>query len=115
MAQKAAADAQQALANVQRSAATPVQAPAPAPAGGGDAERILTEVKAIAATAYDGINVALSDLRLSIAQCQETFVRMERTLPDRDAARKLRDAIESTMDRADEAKGHVRSLRSVIE
>mgnify|MGYP000945829744 CR=1 FL=1 len=35
--------------------------------------------------------------------------------PDKDTARKLRDAIEQTMDRADEAKGHIRSLRSLIE
>ena len=89
--------------------------PPPAPAGNPDADRILAEMKGVATTAYDGINDALSELRLSIVMAQETWNKMERTYTDRDAARKLRDAIDETMTRADEAKGHVRSLRSLIE
>ena len=89
--------------------------PARAAGGNPEADRILAEMKGVATTAYDGINDALSELRLSIVMAQETWNKMERTYTDRDAARKLRDAIDETMTRADEAKGHVRSLRSLIE
>ena len=33
----------------------------------------------------------------------------------RDGAQSVREAIEQTLDRADEAKGHIRSLRSLID
>ena len=91
-------------------AATP-----PPPAGNPESDRILAEMKGVATTAYDGINDALSELRLAIVMAQEMWNKMERTYSDRDSARKLRDAIDETMICADEAKGHVRSLRSLIE
>ena len=89
--------------------------PPPPPAGNPESDRILAEMKGVATTAYDGINDALSELRLAIVMAQEMWNKMERTYSDRDSARKLRDAIDETMTRADEAKGHVRSLRSLIE
>ncbi len=79
------------------------------------AEQQLAEMKHVATDAYDGINDSLSELRMSIVLAQETFNKMERTLPDKEVGRKLRDAIDETMNRADEAKGHIRSLRSLIE
>jgi chromosome segregation ATPase len=79
------------------------------------AEQTLAEMKHVATDAYDGINDALSELRMSIVLAQETFNKMERTLPEKEVGRKLRDAIDETMNRADEAKGHIRSLRSLIE
>ena len=79
------------------------------------AEQQLAEMKHVATDAYDGINDSLSELRMSIVLAQETFNKMERTLPDKEVARKLRDAIDETMNLADEAKGHIRSLRSRIE
>ena len=79
------------------------------------AEQHLAEMKHVATDAYDGINDSLSELRMSIVLAQETFNKMERTLPDKEVGRKLRDAIDETMNRADEAKGHIRSLRSLIE
>lgn len=88
---------------------------APAQTGNPEAERALAELKTVATTAYDGINDSLSELRLAIVMAQEMWNKMERTYSDRDSARKLRDAIDDTMTRADEAKGHVRSLRSLIE
>lgn len=99
-------------------AAAPTTTTQSLPAAGGAsgaAEQQLAELRTVASDAYDGINDALSELRLSIVMAQETYAKMERTLADKDAARKLRDAIEQTMDRADEAKGHIRSLRSLIE
>lgn len=79
------------------------------------AEQHLAEMRHVATDAYDGINDALSELRMAIVLAQETFNKMERTLPDKEVGRKLRDAIDETMNRADEAKGHIRSLRSLIE
>ncbi|HNO68719.1 MAG TPA: hypothetical protein PKI49_09415, partial [Pseudomonadota bacterium] len=98
---------------LQKAAAAPP--PAAAASGNSDAERVLAEMKGVATTAYDGINDALSELRLAIVMAQEMWNKMERSYADRDAGRKLRDAIDDTMNRADEAKGHVRSLRSLIE
>lgn len=92
----------------------PVPEPA-APVGNPQAERQLTEMKQVATDAYDGINDALSELRMSIVMAQETFNKLERGLPDKEVAKKLRGAIDETMNRADEAKGHIRSLRSLIE
>ena len=97
---------------LQKAAAHPAPA---ASQGNSDAERVLAEMKGVATTAYDGINDALSELRLAIVMAQEMWNKMERSYADRDAGRKLRDAIDDTMNRADEAKGHVRSLRSLIE
>ena len=79
------------------------------------AEQQLAELRHVATDAYDGINDSLSELRMSIVLAQETFNKMERTLPEKEVGRKLRDAIDETMNRADEAKGHIRSLRSLIE
>ena len=97
--------AAQTLANAAPAAAAATQA----------AEQHLAEMKHVATDAYDGINDALSELRMAIVLAQETFNKMERTLPDKEVGRKLRDAIDETMNRADEAKGHIRSLRSLIE
>jgi pSer/pThr/pTyr-binding forkhead associated (FHA) protein len=80
-----------------------------------EAQQHLAEMRQVATDAYDGINDALSELRMSIVLAQETFNKMERTLPEKETGRKLRDAIDETMNRADEAKGHIRSLRSLIE
>lgn len=97
--------AAQTLANAAPAAAAATQA----------AEQHLAEMKHVATDAYDGINDSLSELRMAIVLAQETFNKMERTLPDKEVGRKLRDAIDETMNRADEAKGHIRSLRSLIE
>ena len=51
-----------------------------------DAERVLAEMKGVATTAYDGINDALSELRLAIVMAQEMWNKMERSYTDRDAA-----------------------------
>ncbi|MDW8281272.1 MAG: FHA domain-containing protein [Myxococcales bacterium] len=75
----------------------------------------MAEFKAVAASAYDGINDALSELRLSIVLAQNTFERLERSLADRNAAEAMRSAMEQTLERAEEAKGHIRSLRSLID
>lgn len=82
---------------------------------GGGAEQAVAELKAVAASAYDGINDALSELRLAIVMAQNTFEKTERSIADRDAAKTVRDAIEQTLERAEEAKGHIRSLRSLID
>lgn len=83
--------------------------------GGGESQRLLDEMRHVASDAYDGINVAISDLRSSLAAVEQLFAKVERQIPDKDAARKLRDAIDDSMGRSDEAKGHIRSLRSLIE
>ena len=99
---------------LQAAQAAATAAPAAA-AATQQAEQQLAEMKHVATDAYDGINDSLSELRMSIVLAQETFNKMERTLPDKEVGRKLRDAIDETMNRADEAKGHIRSLRSLIE
>ena len=81
----------------------------------GNGRLSLAEVKQTAATAYDGINESLSELRMSIVIAQESYGKMERSIADREAAKRVREAIEQTMERADEAKGHIRSLRSILE
>ncbi|HRI51431.1 MAG TPA: FHA domain-containing protein, partial [Pseudomonadota bacterium] len=48
------------------------------------AEQQLAEMKHVATDAYDGINDSLSELRMSIVLAQETFNKMERTLPDKE-------------------------------
>ena len=100
----------------QLQAAQTAATAAPVPtAASQQAEQQLAEMKHVATDAYDGINDSLSELRMAIVLAQETFNKMERTLPDKEVGRKLRDAIDETMNRADEAKGHIRSLRSLIE
>lgn len=100
----------------QLQAAQTLASAAPAAAAATQAaEQHLAEMKHVATDAYDGINDSLSELRMAIVLAQETFNKMERTLPDKEVGRKLRDAIDETMNRADEAKGHIRSLRSLIE
>lgn len=81
----------------------------------GESQRLLDEMRHVASDAYDGINVAISDLRSSLAVVEQLFAKVERGITDKDSARKLRDAIDDSMGRSDEAKGHIRSLRSLIE
>ena len=110
----AAAAAAAATAAAAAAAAVPVAAPVDNTKLQ-QAEQQIAELKHVATDAYDGINDSLSELRMSIVLAQETFNKMERTLPEKEVGRKLRDAIDETMNRADEAKGHIRSLRSLIE
>lgn len=103
----------QALAQAQAQAAQAAQAPAAAPSGGGSQE--MAELKAVATAAYDGITEALGGLRKNLVDLEEGFNKVERTVPDKDSARKLRSTLEEVMNCFDDARSQIRSLRAVIE
>ena len=110
------AEAQARVRELELKSASAQTGPPQAAAGGDQAsDQVIAELKSVAASAYDGINDALSELRLSIVMAQNTFEKTERTIADREAAKTVREAIEQTLERAEEAKGHIRSLRSLID
>lgn len=98
-----------------KDASTATTAPSLSTAPDGEAARMLKEFRDLLGTACEGLNDALSELRLSIVLAQETHEKIERAMPDKDAARKVREALSQTMERAEDAKGHIRSLRSILE
>jgi chromosome segregation ATPase len=83
------------------------------PAGGGSSPD-LAKLKKKAEDAYYGINDALAELRTNILLAKDLVAehgsRVEATAKDT-----LNEAIQVSVDRADDAKGLLRSLREVIE
>lgn len=75
----------------------------------------MAELKAVATAAYDGITEALGGLRKNLVDLEEGFNKVERTVPDKDSARKLRSTLEEVMNCFDDARSQIRSLRAVIE
>ncbi len=103
----------QALAQAQAQAQS-AQASA-GQAGGGASSQEMAELKAVATSAYDGITESLGGLRKNLVDLEESFNKIERTVPDKDLARKLRSTLEEVMNCFDEARSQIRSLRAVIE
>lgn len=103
----------QALAQAQAQAQS-AQASA-GQAGGGASTQEMAELKAVATSAYDGITESLGGLRKNLVDLEESFNKIERTVPDKDLARKLRSTLEEVMNCFDEARSQIRSLRAVIE
>lgn len=109
--------ASQALTQAQAQAAQAVQAAqaASAQASTGASSQEMAELKAVATSAYDGITESLGGLRKNLVELEESFNKIERTVPDKDSARKLRSTLEEVMNCFDEARSQIRSLRAVIE
>lgn len=101
----------QALAQAQAQAA---QA-ASSQGGTGPSSQEMAEIKAVATAAYDGITEALGGLRKNLVDLEESFNKIERTVPDKDVARSLRGTLEEVMNCFDDARSQIRSLRAVIE
>jgi hypothetical protein len=80
-----------------------VAAPAAAPVGAD-----IVELKRRAEDAYTGINDALSELRVSVLLAKELVMTGA-------PKNELTDAIDSSMERAEDAKGTLRSLRELVE
>jgi pSer/pThr/pTyr-binding forkhead associated (FHA) protein len=78
-----------------------------APGGGGGNGVDVAEIKKRAEDAYNGINDVLSELRTSIL--------LARDLAQKGGAPELNEAIQSSVDRTEDAKGLLRTLREVIE
>jgi chromosome segregation ATPase len=97
--------------------ARPVEAAAPAaaPPPAGDSDAVLSDWKSQASDVYEGMNEALSGLRRAIVQAQDTFERIERAIADREAAQQLGAAIDQSMELYEDAKGQIKSLRSLID
>jgi hypothetical protein len=88
---------------------------ASAQASNGASSQEMAELKAVATSAYDGITESLGGLRKNLVELEESFNKIERTVPDKDSARKLRSTLEEVMNCFDEARSQIRSLRAVIE
>ncbi len=101
----------QALAQAQAQAQAAPAAAAPSAAGSQE----VAELKAVATAAYDGITDALGGLRKNLVELEEGFNKVERAVPDKDVARKLRNTLEEVMNCFDDARSQIRSLRAVIE
>ena len=101
----------QALAQAQAQAQAAPAAAAPSAAGSQE----VAELKAVATAAYDGITDALGGLRKNLVELEEGFNKVERAVPDKDVARKLRSTLEEVMNCFDDARSQIRSLRAVIE
>lgn len=80
-----------------------------AQAAGGD--EIVIEIKRRAEEAYTGINDCLSELRTNILLAHGLLG----TSSDEETVRTLTEAIQISMDRTEDAKGLLRSLREVFE
>ena len=91
-------------------AAQPAAAPAPSaaapPSGGGDAA-----LKQRVEEVYHGINDILSELRTSVLLAKDLVA--EHKPADPAAAQSLTDAVQSSVDKTEDAKGLLRSLREV--
>jgi chromosome segregation ATPase len=75
----------------------------------------LDELKRRAEAAHAGINDALSELRTNILVAKDLVAAHGRSVPDAEAARTLREAILVAVDRVEDCKKLLRSLREVIE
>lgn len=102
----------QALAQAQAQAQA---APPSVPAAASASTQEMAELKAVATAAYDGITDALGGLRKNLVELEEGFNKVERAVPDKDVARKLRSTLEEVMNCFDDARSQIRSLRAVIE
>ena len=80
-----------------------------------DAGGDVANIKRLAEDAYTGINDALSELRTNILLAKDLVAQHGKAVPDADAVRTLTEAIQVSMDRTEDAKGLLRSLREVIE
>jgi len=80
-----------------------------APKNGADAEQ-LREIKVRAQDAYTGVNDALSELRTNILFARKLVGELG---ADSEASRSLAQAITTSIDRAEDAKGILRTLREV--
>jgi pSer/pThr/pTyr-binding forkhead associated (FHA) protein len=81
-------------------------------AGHADDGEQLREIQRRAQEAYNGVNDALSELRTNILLARRLVGELA---SDPSAAQSLADAIAISVDRAEDAKGILRSLREVVE
>lgn len=106
------------LAEAEEKLKSAAAAPPPAAAPGGDAAAAvaqLADLKAVATSAYDGISDAFGSLRKNLVDLEEVFNKIERAVPDKDSAKRLRQSLEEVQNCFDDARSQIRSLRTVIE
>jgi hypothetical protein len=111
-AQRAEARAAQLEAELKRLQAEAAAAVAGA-AGGGDGH--TAELKQRAREVYDGINEALSELRTTILTAQGLFGEVSSNIGNDETSQAIADAINGSMDRTEDAKGLLRSLKELAE
>ena len=109
-AESRAADLEEDLRAAQKKLAAAAAAPAAHPVNG-DAGELKTKAKEV----YEGINEALSELRTTILTAKGLFGEIAPTVKDEDARGAIVEAIKTSMERAEDAKGLLRGLRELAE
>ena len=90
-------------------AAVPAAEASPGPGPG------VTDLRERARDVYDGINSALSELRTTIITAKGLFGEVGPKITDEDARRALGDALVDSMERTEDAKGLLRTLKELAE
>jgi predicted nucleic acid-binding Zn-ribbon protein len=74
---------------------------------------ISEDMRARAQEVYDGINLALSELRQLIMTAEGLFGQHGQRIPDAAVRKKIAEALSNSVDRTEEAKGLLRGLKEL--
>lgn len=128
--ERALADASRLRAEVARmSAELTALRTAPPPELASDEHRVTDQMAAVpldgpagvaairerAQEVYDGINSALSELRTAVITAKGLFSEVGPKISDEDARKALGDALVESMERTEESKGLLRTLKELVE